>query len=571
MTNHPSTKILISPAVFLAYVPISVVAIILALYEQVTRENLWQVMYISLSATSLSALLVLLLNSTWLLRQKVWESSRLQNIAFIVAAMLVGIFRGLMIFVAIENSSFIQPTPLISRVLTSTANVVFWLYLLDKSLAETGRYSQRYLSAVRTLVLKRARSVSSRQNNDNPDNPASVLTPEQEKEFKNFQRSVIESIDPVTRGGFTTSELARSAAMVRTLIEEKLRPLSKKIYLSGLEAAPKFRKSVAIKAALSQAKFDPFLASYLLTLCSSINLISTFDLISGFKGTVVTFVASGTIFAIVQKLNQRRRSQSLIVGLLLHLIPGLGIAMVFTIYNNLVGIESLTWENLVFAPVSSMITVFLSTIYLSKLDRTKILELLDDSLKEIETTKFQSGLNSQEIASYLHNSLQSELLALSLQAESSARNSDDVEIRTIVERLVSRMNRSLADNFMEHRSSLDKRVEQLASSWLGIAVVQMNVPTGLLNEIENGHLVVEMIDEAISNAVRHQNADHVDVTLERLNGRIQIRIESWGRGLTEPEVESQPGLGSKLLDLLARGEWHREVSDKRTTLVINLN
>lgn len=570
LINNSSRNPLILPSVYLAYIPISVVSILLAMYDRINSVTFLPALYAALSSTSVTWLFLWAINSLWL-RSKFEFKYKYTNIAFFVAATLTGIFRGASTYIAIENTEITQPTSLVSRIFTSTANVVFWLYLLDRSISETSNYSQRYLSAVRSLVIKRALISANQDDNPQRDGLNSTLSDEDVNEFERFQRAVVNSIDPVLRGSFESNDLAKAAASVRLLIEENLRPLSQRIWLRGLENAPKFKKRVAINAGLTAARFNPFTASLLLSISASINLVSTFGVLEGLRATILTVCSSIFFFSTVQRINKNRKVQRLSSGLLIHTIPGLGVALIFNWYNSLMGFENLDWENLTFVPVSMCISIFLSIIYLNRIDRTRIIHLLDSSSIELDTTKFERGMKSQDIASYLHNSLQSELIALSMQAESNALEMEVLEARSILERLASKMNRSLGDNFREHLTSTHSKLNDLALAWRGIADVIVNVPRELLDQIENSRLVLEIVEEGITNAIRYQHATRIYVDLNRKNGRLELRIESWGETPQDLEAESRSGLGSKFLNALGAEKWRREIANNRTILVVELD
>jgi signal transduction histidine kinase len=90
-------------------------------------------------------------------------------------------------------------------------------------------------------------------------------------------------------------------------------------------------------------------------------------------------------------------------------------------------------------------------------------------------------------------------------------------------------------------------LEKLSSGWRGIAEVEINLDwiddleTLVLNDI------ITLIDEAVSNAIRHAKASSILVTGYRVGDNLHFEIRSDGSGMTARSV----GMGTKLFNELA--------------------
>lgn len=118
------------------------------------------------------------------------------------------------------------------------------------------------------------------------------------------------------------------------------------------------------------------------------------------------------------------------------------------------------------------------------------------------------------------------------------------------------------------------RQEELAfrvDRWDGIVEIaviddQMDYENCRLSAIE----LADLIEEGISNAVRHGKCTKISVTLLTIeSGGSRIEIRDNGAGITA----TTPGLGSSFFDSLTAGNWHRErdMSSQSTVLTLRIN
>ena len=95
----------------------------------------------------------------------------------------------------------------------------------------------------------------------------------------------------------------------------------------------------------------------------------------------------------------------------------------------------------------------------------------------------------------------------------------------------------------------DSAVRAKVALWQGIAEITCTVADGIGDfSIAEAHIAADIVEEALCNAVRHGNADAVDVqvTYEVDEGRlcVHVRVEDHATGISE----MRPGLGTAYLD-----------------------
>lgn len=165
----------------------------------------------------------------------------------------------------------------------------------------------------------------------------------------------------------------------------------------------------------------------------------------------------------------------------------------------------------------------------------------------------------------LHDGLGQHLTGISLLSETIAQQleagqrPDPTNVETIT-RLVSeavRITRDLAKSLSPvtlERDGLIAALEELsdtASTLFGINCVwEMDGPAPMLDHVKALH-VFRIVQEAVSNSVRHGKARNVRIGLRVHRDELTVRISDDGRGLS-PKTVANPGLGLRIMQYRAR-------------------
>jgi two-component sensor histidine kinase len=101
--------------------------------------------------------------------------------------------------------------------------------------------------------------------------------------------------------------------------------------------------------------------------------------------------------------------------------------------------------------------------------------------------------------------------------------------------------------------SLDRELQQVRRNWAGLIALTLDSDDvdGLTVDARTQENITNAVNEAITNAVRHGRAQHVDVSLAVDSGLITLTCTDDGEGPTE----GSPGLGSTLFDSISQGVW----------------
>jgi len=169
----------------------------------------------------------------------------------------------------------------------------------------------------------------------------------------------------------------------------------------------------------------------------------------------------------------------------------------------------------------------------------------------------RAGATAEErhrLAQELHDSVAQQLFALVMLTEAVLAELDaEVPHRPALEEVAT----LAADAHRELRAlitelhpvalqggSLVDAVEQLVQEQRARADIDIRLCYGPLGEIPPGieHQVFRVVQEALSNAIRHSGADHVEVQLARSRGALTLRVVDNGCGF-DPEEPGTHGYG----------------------------
>jgi PAS domain S-box-containing protein len=173
-----------------------------------------------------------------------------------------------------------------------------------------------------------------------------------------------------------------------------------------------------------------------------------------------------------------------------------------------------------------------------------------------------SNREQQRIGSDLHDGLGQDLTGIALMLrgivpqlckEGSAARFDVEDVISLVNNAIE-STRNLARGLSPvsgERGGLAAALQALAaraSERYGVSVdidADLEEPLGL-NETAATH-VYRIVQEALTNVIRHSLASEVVIRLETLGGELHLRVDDNGRGLPQPLPESAGGLGLKIM------------------------
>ena len=185
----------------------------------------------------------------------------------------------------------------------------------------------------------------------------------------------------------------------------------------------------------------------------------------------------------------------------------------------------------------------------------------------VATLRRELWLIRRSMALTLHGPVQSALLSSAMllsREDSTASDLDEARIR------IERALQTIADTEVE-RPDLTGALASLTRLWSQSATITTTVEAQASHQLGNDPgltaVVIEVVREATSNALRHGNAAHVNVEIGvQRDGGLWVHVTDDGNGLP---VDPQPGLGSRTLAEVAVS-WTRTSDPTGTHLAVCL-
>jgi signal transduction histidine kinase len=209
------------------------------------------------------------------------------------------------------------------------------------------------------------------------------------------------------------------------------------------------------------------------------------------------------------------------------------------------------------SPSLPALIIVISSIRITLQDRETMMHSLTEKVskhKDIEYDLISHG----NAASYLHNSLQSELTALAFQLDSLAQNPNPERNRAVMERLDALVSQSKSEDFKNFLETPQIRLNRIVNSWDGIADVKLDLDFAIWSDSMRSSLVVSLLQEAIANSVRSGRASHVEVRGELNGDSIVVTVADNGAATL---LSERRGIGSQWIDRIAISDWKLEQTD----------
>ena len=187
------------------------------------------------------------------------------------------------------------------------------------------------------------------------------------------------------------------------------------------------------------------------------------------------------------------------------------------------------------------------------LDLLKSAEFLDEKYYESLSIKQETLRVSREIAKYLHTNVQSRIMASALAIEQAGKSGDKekmlIEVKSAREMLII----PSAEYFNVINEPMSPSVKNVISKWSDLLEIE------LVNNLDDNTVslkalrdLIDVLNEAITNAFRHGRAEKLKIILTHLeNKNIYVNLMDDGVG----NLSGKPGLGFETFDRIAGTAW----------------
>lgn len=533
---------------FWLYSPISILAFPVSLLVSNPGSSILVLTFtgivITLGAYLIYMLLTNLLN---LLRS---ENVILRLITLLIVSATTGAIRGILFFEAVKILNLAEPSNFTNRIYSSIFTTLFWLPLANYVINISDEFKYRYQSALRIFLQRNSLNSNISQNN---------LV-----QLGNLELNLKQSVEGYL--GKSDSETFRklSSTLVQQ-INEEIRPLSQRIWIQNLAQFPAVKYGQLLKDSIklldySKTKF--YLAISALALLSNFSLRSFTESI----WRCATFLVA--IF-VIQKIYEIFIEQESIGSKNVLFLVSIGLVPVYlSEYLAIYAGYSGDWlATTLITPVAPAVIIILSLTRLAQKDRDDIVNMLEQSSnKNLSEPLSANNHEGSSLASYLHNTLQSELLALSKQLEDAAENNNPVKSAELLKKVSDLVNRSMVEDFEKYSKLPLQRLESVISSWNGILNIDVQIDEVHFQDDRRNGIIVQTIEEVATNVWRHDKASELQISAQKNGSNLKLIFQSNGK----EKLKTTKGVGSAWLDQIAVTPWSIEKNSIGTLLIIEI-
>ena len=471
--------------------------------------------------------------------------------ADLFALIVLGAVRGVAINVGVEVLDLAPTVSSVYKVFNSAISLPLW-FIGIAIFVESRRQYQQEFEALSQRYVRKAQSAAGNENLDLTEVPEG----ESIKHLQSATAELAHEIESALDHPTSQANYAQQKSKIQELINKELRPASAKLWNNSILSAPKLSVSTLLKISLLEQRLKVTSAALFFSPYLFIGLNGTQGWRLAATETILATFLNILIYQLCETLFKksrlsRRNTNIGIIGLS-YVIPFLTIAFILP--------ADLFWTDSIAAVF--VYQLFLSTCHVSFLLAFNLYKLLGQQ-RSIVLASFERIIQDKEflpifnadvsaardidLARYLHGELQAGLIASSLLLERASKTGDTDLARHALKSAVDILSQDHAQVSQSRVSFPQERLEKISSGWRGIAQVRIDLDWIDDLEISTQNDVIALIDEGVSNAIRHAKASLISVTGSWVDGYVNLEIHSDGAGMTQ----NAPGLGTKLFTELA--------------------
>jgi hypothetical protein len=476
------------------------------------------------------------------------SSEKTQAAYFVISSLLAGGIRGAIFHAIVASLQLAQSGSILNRVLASSFTSLVWLTASNLLVNYIRDFRVKYEIALKELL---DRSLDEAEHGS--------LSAESKSELKSVQDGLLSTLSTLLQGS-RSEDLQKIATSLTTKINLELRPLSKRIWIRSLTEYPVIRFR---RMAYDSVQFLDFSHTSLMSIMFALALLDNVFI----RGVQESLVRTVSYLGILQLVLFARQFKPFRNTILFLLSSGFIPILLGEFLANLLGYSGSWIAAILITPVTPAIIVVLSLSRLLQSDHELVIDLLGsiyvknrDSGQRLETAI------ERQLASFIHNSLQSEFIALAGQLSEVAESGNLEKVKSVKSKVSEFLDRSFIEDFEDFSKSPLLRLKSVQESWKGILEIEISIPETLLADVDRNGLIVQTIEEFAANSFRHGKAKRIQVVGAKGELGIKLFLKSDGQS----PLDAQRGLGSEWLDQISVSPWTLESDTSGTLLTIEI-
>ena len=195
-----------------------------------------------------------------------------------------------------------------------------------------------------------------------------------------------------------------------------------------------------------------------------------------------------------------------------------------------------------------------SALSLIRNDELIASDTLQNKVRGVVREEFTKNL-SHEWAVFIHGKVLTRLAATSLKLDAAARNADVRVYSETVQSLLSLLGNPDVD-FESASVDLQSEIASRLDPWRGLLDINLQIDPEIAS-LRNSRVreIGQVIEELISNSIRHGRAEVINLNVARLNAK-DIEIIAIDNSIIPlPQTQNRSGLGTRIFNLASDGRW----------------
>lgn len=355
------------------------------------------------------------------------------------------------------------------------------------------------------------------------------------------------------------SDTGQISHLLITAVDESVRPLSAQLRDLEEAAYPKRERFAIINNIMRHTEFNLWLISPIYVYGTARATQEVFGFWPTIRMVFISLLAIQLVLFLANKLMKRFPENRMAIFISATVLAQGVFFLMIPVRNYFIpGTGNLEWALGQALGLVTLIFLVASISAIAKNDEDQQYifaeQLAADKIQAIAQSRLLVE-KAHEMAQHLHGSVQSRLVATALELRRASDRGDwagvDRALNEAREILTSTQNLvSPADS----RLSLQEELRRKSALWDGLCQITLHMETAstyLGTEIP--HQAGRVLEEALSNAVRHGRASNVDVTISRVRPQtLRIVVQDNGDG---PQKTQGMGGGSAFFDSVSNGNW----------------
>lgn len=359
------------------------------------------------------------------------------------------------------------------------------------------------------------------------------------------------------------------ASELRLAAHETVRPLSRRLWAGTAARSRPIRFGEVLRNIVTRQPFQPVPLALLLIVGSLASSLSLYGWIGGIAslsfGVAAIFLVLGAANAAMNRWPRHHVFLFVLGGVILEAFALLNFPL-----RQWLGAQPYTWAEAVAAISIGFLLILLTSgagslrTYREDVARTFQADIDREALESVAASREVAQL-AREAARILHGTIQTRLIACAVAIERASSSQDVVAFQSALREAHNALSsHGLAEE--DYGTSIDSEVHRKVSLWSSLCTIDVSIDPSI--GVLDGRLardVGRVVEEGMSNAIRHGAATSIHVSVVNEDDGIVVTIHDNGRG---PQGGAK-GLGSSLLESVSSA-WELRSFPSGTSLRVQL-